>query len=54
MQTLRTEETVCANCGRQPRVDENHEDDSDGVGELHTFCPDCWRKEFGAEGRALA
>jgi len=44
-------QVVCANCRRRPRPDENYEDDwrvaSDGVGELHTFCPECWTREFG-------
>lgn len=41
----------CSNCGRKPRADENPHDEwragSDGVGELHVFCPECWRREFG-------
>jgi hypothetical protein len=36
----------CSNCGREPRDDENAEDEwragSDGVGELYVFCPECW------------
>jgi len=24
--------------------------ESDGVGELHVFCPECWRREFGVPG----
>ncbi len=45
---------VCANCGREPRKDENADDDwcvySDGTGELVTFCPahgDFW---YGSGG----
>ena len=41
----------CANCGRKPREDENPDDEwrvySDGLGELHVFCPECWEREFG-------
>ncbi|MBA3584722.1 MAG: hypothetical protein H0W36_09400 [Gemmatimonadetes bacterium] len=44
----------CANCDRQPRADENAEDEwragSDGLGELHVFCPECWEREFGKPG----
>jgi len=43
---------VCANCGREPRKDENADDDwraySDGMGELVTFCPECAEREFGS------
>jgi hypothetical protein len=43
----------CSECKREPREDENADDEwravSDGVGELHIFCPECWRREFGAE-----
>jgi hypothetical protein len=35
----------CSECHRRPRPDENPADEwraySDGVGELHTFCPEC-------------
>jgi hypothetical protein len=41
----------CSECGREPREDENADDEwraeSDGVGELHVFCPECWEREFG-------
>jgi hypothetical protein len=41
---------VCAECDREPREDENAEDDrcvySDGSGELLTFCPECAEREF--------
>ena len=41
----------CSECGREPREDENADDEwraeSDGVGELHVFCPECWGREFG-------
>ena len=44
---------VCAECGRAPRDDENAADEwraySDGVGELHVFCPACAEREFGEE-----
>ena len=40
----------CANCQRRPRPDENAGDEwrveSDGLGELHVFCPECWQQEF--------
>ena len=43
------EQPLCANCGRVPRSDENADDDwraeSDGAGELHVFCPECWQRE---------
>jgi hypothetical protein len=42
---------ICAQCGRQPRGDENAADEwrcySDGVGELIVFCPECVEREFG-------
>jgi len=32
---------------------ENSDDDwrvkSDGLGELHVFCPECWQREFGED-----
>jgi hypothetical protein len=35
----------------EPRDHENADDEwragSDGVGELHVFCPECWEREFG-------
>ena len=35
----------------EPRGDENADDEwragSDGVGELHVFCRECWEREFG-------
>jgi hypothetical protein len=41
----------CAECGRVPREAENADDDwrafSDGIGELHVFCPECAEREFG-------
>ena len=44
----------CSECGREPRADEYALDEwhaeSDGVGDLYTFCPECWDREFG-EGR---
>jgi len=44
----------CSECGREPREDEYALDEwrveSDGVGEPHIFCPECWDREFG-EGR---
>lgn len=47
----------CAECGRVPRDDENPDDEwrvgSDGVGELHVVCPECWEREFrGSEARS--
>jgi hypothetical protein len=46
------EETRWSNCQRAPRPDENPNDEwrveSDGTGELHMFCPECWQREFGA------
>ena len=42
---------VCAECGRQPRNDENAADEwraYAGVDdELHVFCPECAEREFG-------
>lgn len=51
MNEERSEDLIhCANCGREPRHDENAEDEwraaSDGLGELHVFCPECYRREF--------
>jgi hypothetical protein len=41
----------CSECKREPREDENSDDEwravSDGVGEQHIFCPECWEREFG-------
>ena len=41
---------VCAECGRQPREDENPADDwrafLDMEGELPVFCPECAEREF--------
>jgi hypothetical protein len=41
----------CSECKREPREDENPDDEwravSDGIGELHIFCPECWEREFG-------
>ena len=43
---------VCAECGREPRKDENAEDDwrmyYDGVGDGVTLCPECAKREFGS------
>jgi len=49
----------CVECGREPREDENADDEwragSDGVGELHDLCPECWEREFGENAaRSLA
>ena len=45
---------MCSECGREPRPGEKAADDwrveSDGLGELHVFCPECWQREFGAGG----
>jgi hypothetical protein len=45
------EPLACAECGGKPRPDENADDEwraySDGVGELHVFCPECAESEFG-------
>ena len=42
----------CAECGRQPRDDENAADEwrvfSDGHHYLHVFCPECAEREFGS------
>lgn len=44
----------CAYCSRELRPDENLDDEwrveSDGVGELHVFCPECWKRRFGEAG----
>jgi hypothetical protein len=44
------DDLACAECGRNPRDNENADDEwraySDGVGELHTFCPECAEREF--------
>jgi hypothetical protein len=44
----------CAECGCEPREDENAEDEwrvySDGAGELLTFCPECAERESGGRG----
>ena len=41
---------TCANCGRLSAPEENPDDQwrvySDGVGELHIFCPECAAREF--------
>jgi hypothetical protein len=48
-----TEPPTCAECGPDPREDENAADEwraySDGVGELHVFCPECAAREFGVD-----
>jgi hypothetical protein len=45
------EPLICAECGREPREDENAEDDLrryyEGVGDGVTLCPECAR-EFRA------
>jgi hypothetical protein len=41
---------VCTECARSPADGEDPETwryRSDGVGELHPFCPECDRREFG-------
>lgn len=42
----------CSECKRKPRENENADDElraeSDGVGELVVFCPECWGREFGS------
>ncbi len=42
----------CAECGRAPLLEEVAEESwraySDGLGELHVFCPECAEREFGA------
>lgn len=43
-------ELACSECGGQPAPDEDVEAwryRSDGVGELHPFCPECDEREFG-------
>jgi hypothetical protein len=41
---------ICAECGCEPRADENALDEwraySDGAGELIVFCPGCAEREF--------
>ena len=50
-----TSEPRCSECKRESREDENADDEwrveSDGVGELHICCPECWAREFGHNGR---
>ena len=45
---------ICTECGREPCPDENAADnwrvESDGLGELHVFCPACWQRGFGGSG----
>jgi hypothetical protein len=47
---------VCAECGREPRDDENGDDEwrayLDVDDDLSVFCPECAEREFGT-GRAL-
>jgi DNA-directed RNA polymerase subunit RPC12/RpoP len=42
---------TCAECGREPREDENAEDDwrtyYEGVGDGVTLCPECAGRVFG-------
>ena len=49
-------ELRCAECGRGPREDENADDEwragSDGLGELHVFCPECWERDFSENAPA--
>jgi hypothetical protein len=44
-ETIEPEPLVCAECGRQPREDENAEDEwrtfYEGVGDGVTLCPEC-------------
>ena len=44
---------VCAECGRQPRDDENAADEwrayLDVDDELPVFCPECAEREFGGD-----
>jgi hypothetical protein len=51
---LRGVPLVCAECGREAGDDENAADGwraySDGVGDLHTFCPKCAAREFDFDG----
>jgi hypothetical protein len=46
----------CTECGRIPHEDENPDDEwrvySDGVGELHSFCPECAEREFAPDAPA--
>lgn len=41
----------CSECKREPRVDESSDDEwrveSDGLGGLYVFCPECWERELG-------
>lgn len=49
----------CAECGRRPREDESAPDTwrahSDGLSEVHLFCPECHAWEFapGAQASGL-
>ena len=42
---------ICAECGREPREDENAEDEwrtyYEGVGDGVTLCPECAEREIG-------
>jgi hypothetical protein len=44
---------TCAECGREPRNDENAADEwrayPDVSDELPVFCPECAEREFGAD-----
>jgi DNA-directed RNA polymerase subunit RPC12/RpoP len=44
---------TCAECGREPREDENAADEwrayRDSSDELPVFCPECAEREFGVE-----
>jgi hypothetical protein len=47
---LSTPDVVCSECGRHPHAGEDINAwryRSDGVGELHPFCPDSDQREFG-------
>jgi DNA-directed RNA polymerase subunit RPC12/RpoP len=47
------DDPVCAECGRQPRDDENALDDwrvyEGDDAELHVFCPECAEREFSPD-----
>jgi ribosomal protein S27AE len=42
---------TCVECGHLPfpqeEVEESWRVNSDGLGELHVFCPECAEREFG-------
>ena len=41
----------CSECKQEPREDENPDDEwrveSDGVGGMRVFCPECWSGSLG-------